>query len=92
MLTAPQRTELVSAYKSGLGVSTLAQRYSIHRQTVIEHLSRAGVEVPSRVVTDPRAAATVRTLLAAGQSFAAASRISGLSESTVRRIAMGIIK
>lgn len=92
MLTGPQRAELVRAHKSGLGVLALAQRYSIHRQTVIEHLSRAGVEVSRRVVTDPQTVAEVRTLLAAGQSWVAASSACGLSKSTVRRIALGIIK
>ena len=47
-LSVPNRAALADAYASGTSVDELAQRFGVHRQTVLRIITQAGLEVPRR--------------------------------------------
>jgi DNA-binding CsgD family transcriptional regulator len=42
-LSPKQVLDLITAYGSGVAVNELAERFSIHRSTVLDHLNRVGI-------------------------------------------------
>lgn len=82
-LTAVEVDALVGDYPAGMGVTSLAEAYGIHRATVFSHLRRRNV--PSRrpgLGLDEKAEAV--RLARAGVSMRAIGRRMGVDRKTVR--------
>lgn len=82
-VTASQAAALADGYKAGATIGELVEQAGLHRQTVIRHLVRAGIELPQRGLTDEQARAAAElyvgglTLIEVGKRF-------GVSEGTIR--------
>lgn len=75
-------TELVVAYRQGIGIRDLAERYDIHRHTVAEHLERHGVARPPRLT--PILVAQAVELYTQGSSLARIADQLGVHPESVR--------
>ena len=82
-LSTDELGELVDCYRRGSLASELAERFGIHRQTVVAHLKREGVTVRPQVkLTAPIVSEAVE-LYAEGWSTAAIGKKYGVDASTV---------
>lgn len=67
-LSPDEVAELVAAYQQGAAVTALSQRFGVHRQTVDQHLARAGVAKRSQVKMTPSRVARAKELYEQGWS------------------------
>jgi lambda repressor-like predicted transcriptional regulator len=82
-LSTDELAELVECYRRGSLASELAERYGIHRQTVIAHLKREGVTVRPQVKLTAPMVEQAAELYAEGWSTAAIGKKYGVDASTV---------
>ncbi len=73
---------LVASYEAGSGVKDLAKEFWIHRDTVHEHLKRAGVPIRRRGLSEDQVHRCV-TLYAEGWSTARLGDRFGVTDGTV---------
>ena len=83
-LASGRVAQLVAEYQAGADMNTLAHTYGVHRHSVRNHLSKAGVEVRRLGLTEPQVTEAVRLYLA-GQSLAKLGETFGCDHTTVRR-------
>lgn len=88
-LDEPAVQLLTQAYLEGLGVAELAARFRVHRNTVAQHLARAGIERRKRPVLGGRLD-EVLALREQGHSYYRISRDLGVPESTIATAIMRI--
>lgn len=67
-LSPEQVLDLITAYRSGVAVNELAERFSIHRSTVLDHLNRVGTLRRYSALSDYQIEEAAR-LYRAGQSL-----------------------
>ncbi|WP_405974019.1 helix-turn-helix domain-containing protein [Streptomyces sp. NBC_00988] len=67
-LSPDEVAELVEAYRQGATLSALSRRDGLHRQTVDQHVTRAGVAKRSQVKMTPARMATAKKLYEQGWS------------------------
>jgi hypothetical protein len=77
--------ELVAAYRAGDGVEQLAERFGVHRSTVLAHLGRRQVQLRSTFTTWDHDALTAAAAAyyASGASLATVAARFGVDPSTV---------
>ncbi|MFZ8756935.1 helix-turn-helix domain-containing protein [Microbacterium sp. HMH0099] len=83
-VTPALREQLVTDYKSGLGIYELARKYGIHRYTVAQHLTTAGV-IMRRTITEAERA-KARELYLAGATYAEIARQLKRDPATVKKV------
>jgi lambda repressor-like predicted transcriptional regulator len=81
-LTVTQRSEIVQRYEAGESAAALAREFGVDRQTLVNHLKRAGVEVRYRIV-DQIDVAEAQELYASGLSLAGVGERFGVSARSV---------
>jgi transposase len=82
-LSTDKLGELVDRYRRGALASELAERFGIHRQTVVAHLKREGVTVRPQVKLTASMVEQAAALYASGLSTAAIGKKYGVDASTV---------
>lgn len=82
-ITTALRAELAARYAAGATIRELAAWSGAHRQTVVRHLARAGVELRRLGLTDEQERAAVR-LYRDGVTLAEIAVRFGMAASTVR--------
>lgn len=82
-LNAHDLEELVDCYRRGTLASELAERFGIHRQTVVAHLKREGVAIRPQVKLTAPVVEQAVELYAEGWSTAAIGKKYGVDASTV---------
>ena len=70
-------------FVTGVGIGTVFDATSLHRQTVIRHLVRAGIELPRRGLTDTQARIAAE-LYVGGLTLVEVGQRLGVSEGTIR--------
>lgn len=78
------RDQLAADYRAGLGIYEVARKHGLHRYTVSQHLTAAGV-VMRRTITDGEKAAA-RELYLAGATYAEIARQVKRDPSTVKKM------
>ena len=78
------REQLVADYRAGHGIYELARKHGLHRYTVSQHLSAAGV-VMRRTITDAEKM-KARELYMAGATYAQIARQLKRDSTTVKKI------
>jgi DNA-binding CsgD family transcriptional regulator len=82
-LNPGEQAELVALYRAGASMLELSRKFETHRNTVVAHLRRAGVEIrPQRKMT-PELVAQATALYGNGHSLAEIGRMFGLEASTI---------
>ncbi|MFT4280521.1 helix-turn-helix domain-containing protein [Microbacterium sp.] len=85
-VTAAVRDELVAGYESGLGVYELARKHGLHRYTVAQHLTTAGVVMRRTITDDEKTKA--RALYLSSASFAEIGRQLKRDPATVKKMGL----
>ena len=78
------RDQLVADYRAGLGIYELAREHGLHRYTVSQHLTAAGVVMRRTITDDEKAKA--RELYLAGATYAAIARQLKRDPATVKKM------
>ncbi|MDQ1136295.1 DNA-binding CsgD family transcriptional regulator [Microbacterium sp. SORGH_AS 1204] len=78
------RDQLAADYRAGLGIYELARKHGLHRYTVSQHLTAAGV-VMRRTITDSEKA-KARELFESGTTYAEISRQLKRDPATVKKM------
>jgi hypothetical protein len=90
-LTAEQAAQFVSEYRAGTSMLQLAERWDIHRTTVVEHVHRAGVQVRQRGIPPQRLGDAVRPTQAGwSQPTCAVGSVMNLSNGATRPSRHGV--
>lgn len=82
-LTADETATLLQGYEQGETLDNLAERFGIHRTTVLNHVQRAGME--RRIGIIDRHLDKAQTLYASGLSLAAVGTQFGVGKDAVRQ-------
>jgi DNA-binding transcriptional regulator LsrR (DeoR family) len=82
-VTPSQAAALADGYNAGATIAELAEDAGLHRQTVIRHLVRAGIELPRHGLTDEQARAAAE-LYVDGLTLVEVGARLGVSEGTIR--------
>lgn len=83
-VTTLVREQLVADYRAGLGIYELARKHDLHRYTVSQHLSAAGV-VMRRTITDTEKT-KARELYMTGATYAEIARRLKRDPATVKKM------
>jgi hypothetical protein len=75
---------LVAGYEAGLGVYQLASKHGLHRYTVAEHLTAAGVVMRRTITGEERTKAAA--LYLSGASFAEIGRQLRRDPATIKKL------
>lgn len=78
------REQLVADYRAGLGVYELARKHGLHRYTVSQHLTTAGVVMRRTITNDEKVKA--RQLYLSGATQAAIARQLKRDPATVKKM------
>ena len=78
------RDQLVADYRAGLGIYELAHKHGLHRYTVSQHLTAAGVVMRRTITDDEKTKA--RELYLAGATYAAIARQLKRDPTTVKKM------
>lgn len=84
-LSPEEKAQLVAQYRSGKSTYALARQFKIHRRTVVQHLQRAGVEIPLQLKMTPDVLERAKRLYIAGQSLAMIGGQLGVDATTVHK-------
>lgn len=82
-LNPGEQAELISLYESGTSMLELTKKFECHRNTVVRHLEKAGVEVRPQKKMTPELVAQATALYEQGHSLAEVGRLLGLEASTI---------
>ena len=78
------RDQLVADYRAGLGIYDLARKHGLHRYTVSQHLTAAGVVMRRTITNDEKTKA--RELYLAGETYTAIARQLKRDPATVKKM------
>ncbi|MDD3035349.1 MAG: hypothetical protein PHO93_00325 [Candidatus Saccharimonadaceae bacterium] len=82
ILSAEEISKVIEAYKSGLTIYQLAERFDCHRTTISRHLLAQGVEMRNRPMTEAQIDEAVK-LYKSGLSCVKVGKIVGVDGKTV---------
>jgi DNA-binding CsgD family transcriptional regulator len=82
-LNPDAQAELVALYRAGASMLELSRKFETHRNTVVAHLRRAGVEIRLQRKMTPHLVDRAAQLYADGHSLAEVGKQLGIEASTV---------
>jgi len=82
-LNPDEQAELVRLYQAGASMLELSRKFECHRNTVVRHLEKAGVDVRPQKKMTPDLVAQATALYNQDQSLAEVGQLLGLEASTI---------
>jgi DNA-directed RNA polymerase specialized sigma24 family protein len=82
-LNPDEQAELVALYRAGASMVELSRKFETHRNTVVAHLRRAGVEIRPLKKMTPHLVDRAKQLYADGHSLTEVGKQLGVEASTV---------
>ena len=82
-LNLDEQAELAALYQSGASMLELAEKFECHRNTVVRHLEKAGIDVRPQKKMTPDLVAQATALYGQDHSLVEVGRPLGLEASTI---------